>query len=783
MRTLSQSMRGNPATNRQQDIEQNDRITSLENRASSLENDVQSINTRLDDTNINKSSGTIGNLHSTDATITNVNADTVSADIVNAREANVDSIDTTSIDTSTLTALTSVNAPIVNASNKVETVDLNVTGNANIANINFDNFTAEEVNADKVNSQSIENDGMISTANLTATGNVNAGTVNATDADINSLNTDDGTVTNLTSDKASIKEITDNDILSNRFITNKAYYQDINHIVSDTDYVIIEVPVFTGGIYRLSYQNPVTGEVYFNIVVNNTYDNCYFSYYRGSEAIYFDKVAIKSMKLYIKTWVNGRLFYHCDSLDTTEPPTSYGEWPIDLNELDYPLFTATRARATVYTNYVNIGMEDKEYGTAVLSVSTTNNWTLVERQRTDHNPVEYDPSNDTILYTYIPNQNVNNDADVEFNSVKTPSLTIDGINDNEYLIKRESSEALTAEAPKESSGNDDTKMDRTSKLLVTEGAIADWDGSTDRAGQAGGAITDNCVVAENQDWNSRLLEYRFAIPGIGQKCFWGGKRGAGNRVYHVDAYSFEELMEKADIVTPNGGVGVLVSGSKPEHYAYKDDTGTMTIIPDDYFGWSFTRESGTTTFNMTLDPTYSSSISHVNKIVEGEWDAGKVESPEIVTKNDRLFVDNPLNKDSAGLSIKFDGAYKTLSVTKAGNVNVDNDLLAKRNDTVASNLPVYFDSTNKLAAVSQPFNASEGKRKKALIASRETSSSTDWTLEWDSDIGGAGTVKYFATTAEANTALAITDPTAEGYIPNDALIIIGDAEQDYLKSN
>jgi len=49
--------------------------------------------------------------------------------------------------------------------------------------------------------------------------------------------------------------------------------------------------------------------------------------------------------------------------------------------------------------------------------------------------------------------------------------------------------------------------------------------------------------------------------------------------------------------------------------------------------------------------------------------------------------------------------------------------------------------------------------------------------------GGAGTVKYFATTAEANTALAITDPTAEGYIPNDAIIIIGDAEQDYLKSN
>ena len=778
-------MRENPSVNLQRETEQNDRISSLENRATSLENDVQSINTRLDDTNINKSSGTIDNFRSSDSTITNLNADTVSADIVNAREANVDSIDTARIETGTLTASASVNASTVNASNKVETVDLNVTGNANIANLNFDNFTAEEVNADTVKSQSIENDGMISTADLAATGNVNAGTVNATDAAVGSLTADEGTVTNFESTKASIQEITDNDVLSNRFITNKAYYQDINHVISDTDYVIIEVPVFTGGIYRLSYQNPVTGEVYFNIVVNNTYDNCYFSYYRGAEAIYFDQVAIKSMKLYIKTWVNGRLFYHCDSLDTTEPPTSYGEWPIDLNELDYPLFTATRARATVYTNYVNIGMEDKEYGTAVLSVSTTNNWTLVERQRTDHNPVEYDPSTDTILYTYIPNQNVNNDADVEFNSVKASSLTIDPIDNNKYLIKRPESEALTAEAPKESNGynSDDTKMNRTSRLLVTEGAVADWDGSTERVGQAGGAVTDNCIGAEVQDWNGRLLEYRFVIPGMGTKFFWGGKRGTSDRVYHVDAGSFEELMEKADIVTPNGGTGILLSGNRPEHWAYKDDTGTMNIIPDDYFGWSFTRENNVTTFNMIVEPTFSSSISHVAKIVEGEWDAGKVESPEIVTSNARIFVDNPFNNNSAGLSVKFNGAYKTLSVTSDDNVTVNNDILAKRNNTVGQNLPTYFDSTNKLATVVQPFDASEGKRKKALVASRETSASTDWTLEWDSDIGGAGTVKYFATTADAETALAITDPTAEGYIPNDALIIIGDAEQDYLKSN
>lgn len=489
MRTLSQSMRGNPSVNLQREVEQNDRISSLENRATTLENDVQSINTRLDDTNINKSSGTIDNLRSTDATITNINADTVSTDVLNAREANVDSIDTTRIDANTITALSSVNVPTVNASSKVETVDLNVTGNANIANLNFESFTAEEINTDTINSQTIENDGMITTANLTATGNINANTVNATDVEAQEINAIDGSITSLESNTASIEEITDNDILSNRFITNKAYYQDINHIISDTNFVVIEVPVFVGGIYRLSYQGPVTGDVYFNMVINNTYDNCYFSYYRGTDPTYLDQVAIKDMKLYIKTWVNGRLYYHCDSLETVEPPKSYGEWPVDITDLDYPLFTATRTRATVYTNYVNIGMEDREYGTAVLSYNTTNDWTLVERQRTDNNPVEYDPSTDTIVYTYIPNQNVNNDQDVEFNSVDsatdvaTETLTMKSIVDDRYLIKRSGSTAMTEEAPKTlaaSVDDDVTTMNRTSKVLVSEAAIADWDGSTNR---------------------------------------------------------------------------------------------------------------------------------------------------------------------------------------------------------------------------------------------------------------------------------------------------------------
>ena len=114
---------------------------------------------------------------------------------------------------------------------------------------------------------------------------------------------------------------------------------------------------------------------------------------------------------------------------------------------------------------------------------------------------------------------------------------------------------------------------------------------------------------------------------------------------------------------------------------------------------------------------------------------------------------------------------------------VDGDILAKRKDSVAYKLPTFFDSADdKLTTVSVPFTNNDVKLKKALVAERASPSTLVFDLKWDDKVGsgGSGTVKHYATTASYLIDAAITDPNDDRYIANDALVIIDDADQDYL---
>jgi hypothetical protein len=114
---------------------------------------------------------------------------------------------------------------------------------------------------------------------------------------------------------------------------------------------------------------------------------------------------------------------------------------------------------------------------------------------------------------------------------------------------------------------------------------------------------------------------------------------------------------------------------------------------------------------------------------------------------------------------------------------VDGDILAKRKDSVAYKLPTFFDEADdKLTTVSVPFTNNDVKLKKALVAERASPSTLVFDLKWDDKVGsgGSGTVKHYATTASYLIDAAITDPNDDRYIANDALVIIDDADQDYL---
>lgn len=498
MRTLSQSTNKVESSNIRRDIEQDSRINELTSRVNTLENDVDSIENDLSslDSYVNTSGlsadhADIISLNTTSATAVDLDATNIDTTNIDATNIDVDRVDTDSLTASTGT-IQSANIPsLVSDSAQI--------GTADITNITFENLNGEDASWENIASETIENTGNINTDTLAATTGISTNSLTATSADVATLHVTNTTNTNTTTQNL---EATDANIetLQNRFIKNDENYIDINQVVSDTDFVVIEFPEFEAGIYRAEYVDTVTGTVYFSLVINNTYDNCYFSYYRGFDPKYFDQVAIKDKKIYVRTWFTGRLYYHCDSLKTETPPASHSEWPIDLDDLDYPLFSATRTRATVYTNYVNIGMDDSTFGTAVLSLTTTNDYDDVEYQRTNENPIEYDPNTDKVALTYLPDQNVNIGHDVEFGDIDSTSITTDKITDtraanSQYLIKRENNTELIPEYPTDNQ-SDDTALNRTHDTLVTERSIANWNGATNRQYVPGGSGSTETVTYE-----------------------------------------------------------------------------------------------------------------------------------------------------------------------------------------------------------------------------------------------------------------------------------------------
>lgn len=510
MRSLSESTKGNNTiTNKERLVNesQQQEINNLVNEVDSIKDDIQEINDTLNEPVINKSAanftGTVsaGTVHSVDSEFTNVSAANVEATNIDATNVDADEIDVGRIEATTAIA---TNATVTNAT--IANADIT---DANITNFNVDNFTADEITAEDITADDIVVNNSIS-ADV-----ANIPTVNATDIDTVTLDatTVNGTNVNATDLSATYGDVNTlgNQILKSKFIEHDDYYIDINQVVSDTDFIVIELPNIKTGDYRLTYYNSQMTDILFSFALNDTKENKWFSYSRALDQKSFDQVAIKDGKLYIKTWYTGRLYFHSDTLDNIIAPKTYAEWPIDIEDLDYPLFTATRIKATVYTHFVNIGMDDQEYGTAVFSYNTTNNWDLVKDQLENANPIEYDPQTDVLAYNYIPDQNVNVDSDVEFGDVEADNIKINGtvghtgleisnIENGQILRKRSTDTQMTAENPVDVD-TDDQPLSRLSDGILTERTVANWNGATNRQYSPGTDPDSFTAVFSERDIN------------------------------------------------------------------------------------------------------------------------------------------------------------------------------------------------------------------------------------------------------------------------------------------
>lgn len=588
MRNLSESLHGNATiTNRERQVNeaQQQEINNLINEVDSIKGDIQEINDTLNEPIINKSAanftGTVsaGTVHSVDGEFTNVSVANVEATNVDATNVDADEIDVGRIEATTAIA---TNATVTNAT--IANADIT---DANITNFNVDNFTADEITAEDITADDVVVNNSIS-ADV-----ANIPTVNATDIDTVTL---DATTVNATTVNATDLDATygnvatlGNQILKSKFIEHDDFYIDVNQVVSDTDFIVIELPNIKSGDYRLTYYNSQMTDILFSFALNDTKENKWFSYSRALDQKSFDQVAIKDGKLYIKTWYTGRLYFHSDTLDNIVAPKTYAEWPIDIEDLDYPLFTATRIKATVYTHFVNIGMDDQEYGTAVFSYNTTNNWDLVKDQLENANPIEYDPQTDVLAYNYIPDQNVNVDSDVEFGDVEADNVKINGtvghtgleisnIENGQILRKRSTDTQMTAESPVDVD-TDDQPLSRLSDGILTERTVANWNGATNRQhSEASGGSTLVSNFTENwADDPTSPIASSFVATDVPDVYSYGGSyckaNGTGTTVINNNLFYIESLsIDLTDL---------------PADYTYHLD-----YTKDDYEYYSITNLSG-----------------------------------------------------------------------------------------------------------------------------------------------------------------------------------------------
>ena len=67
-------------------------------------------------------------------------------------------------------------------------------------------------------------------------------------------------------------------------------------------------------------------------------------------------------------------------------------------------------------------MDADSYGSAVLTINPTSDYEDCATQAETAPEIQYDPNTDTQIYLYVPNQDVNKEADVEFENAKINSL-------------------------------------------------------------------------------------------------------------------------------------------------------------------------------------------------------------------------------------------------------------------------------------------------------------------------------------------------------------------------
>ena len=199
-------------------------------------------------------------------------------------------------------------------------------------------------------------------------------------------------------------------------------------------------------------------------------------------------------------------------------------------------------------------------------------------------------------------------------------------------------------------------------------------------------------------------------------------------------------------------------------------------------------DGGLVAYNDTTDSLETTDTATLANLTV--TDTAEINHATIVTEEDihseadfiELRVGNPLPTPSTGSGIQINnyngqGDDLNLITTADGTLRLgepgDEEPILTRDEStnLANGAPLVWDAANLRAITS---STTDGNK---VLKSVKNSTTGVVTYEWSSS--GSGAV-WRGTQAQLAAALLITDPNDENYIPNNAMIIVTDADEEYL---
>lgn len=334
--------------------------------------------------------------------------------LLEATEANITDADFTTIKVDDLADIKKVVAEIVQITDSLITKDFvaetTSLGTANILEADISNLKAKTI---EIENWLIET---FTVDTLKANVEIETPLVKAETAEVETVNATDVITETIDAEMANINKENVQQSNIKDLKTSNISWQQYQTIVNPDEFYI-EIPRFINGAYYLAAIDE-TNTVCFAIEIQNSINNYYVSWSKilpgFLDKFYIDKTD-KTSQVYFKANTLGRaltLKYASIGLEQVAPPQEYDVLPINA-EVEYNILYLDGHK---YWNPVDLFNDGTAVGTLTLIPQT---WNLSTPDATN-----YDTTTNTQFNIYRPNQDLNTDADVEFNSATTQWLNV-----------------------------------------------------------------------------------------------------------------------------------------------------------------------------------------------------------------------------------------------------------------------------------------------------------------------------------------------------------------------